>query len=237
MSVSYSANDVEVQSITIIPVTTIQVKQQLRKSPYVPELEFIPKFLRYGPWSPTAYIFLVVMIGGMINYASSAITLSPSFEVSHWNETSLWSGIWRLLLFLYGFAVVSFMCLKFASWPLLSFTMMSWNLFTGRYFVTALLHFGCSWEWLFTVSEVLRFPALVCNSITVSVWWLIIFPSIALFIPSKTGRKEFFKFNRSAFLINVHLLNLPLAALDHLADPRMLFSSNTLYMDINSTLF
>merc|ERR1711879_648284 len=115
-------------------------------------------------------------------------------------ETSSWNGTWRLVLFLYGFTVVVFMCWKVAVWPLLSFTMMSWNLFTIRYLVTALLHFGYSSYGLFMFSEFLRFPSLVCNSITVSVWWLVIFPSIALFIPSEKGREAFYAFNKSAFI-------------------------------------
>ena len=80
----------------------------------------------------------------------------------------------------------------------------------------------------------LRFPCIVQNSITVLVWWLVLVPAIYFTLPkagSKTGqegssgvgpRRAFAKFNCSPFLINVHLLNLPLALCDSLLRPRLL---------------
>ena len=157
----------------------------------------------------------------MIYYFQSACDAAPSFSDNEIHR-SVWSGTWRLLCSIYGIGLVIVMCTHFAMWPLTSFTMMSWNLFTIRYLCTSLLSFGFDAYFLRFMSETLRFPSLVCNSITVSVWWLILVPGIIHFMPSKSARATFMKFNKSAFLINVHLMNLPFAAMDHLTRPRVL---------------
>lgn len=157
----------------------------------------------------------------MIYYYPSAQEVAPNFEQIH-IEQNTWSGIWRFMCFIYGVGLVALMCMNFAWWPLLSFTMISWNQFTIRYLCNALMSFGFDWYSLKFVSEVLRFPTLVFNSITVSVWWLILVPGIMRFMPSEKARAAFMKFNKSAMLINVHLLNLPFAAMDHLTNPRIL---------------
>ena len=62
-------------------------------------------------------------------------------------------------------------------------------------------------------------PALITNTVTVTVWWLVICPLIfyAFGKPGKEKeRKEFVQFNRSPFLVCVHFLNLFAAAADFL---------------------
>ena len=114
---------------------------------------------------------------------------------------------------------------------------MSWTLFTVRHLLLAGYYLGhnqkyCTIEitddmcdWSLFVSELIRFPSLVCNSMTVSIWWIILFPILYYFLKTKSSQsalKAFVDFNKSFMLINVHLLNLPFAALDHILEPRML---------------
>ena len=120
-------------------------------------------------------------------------------------------------------------------WPLISYTMISWSLMTARYTLQVL---GIT-----RVAELLRFPSLAQNSVTVLVWWLILVPIMHLNTSGK-ARADFWKWNLSPFLLNVHgalkymlydynsklhnyvILfvgaNLPLAVVDHLISPRQL---------------
>eukprot|EP01083_Nonionella_stella_P308792 1091063_1 len=202
---------------------TRRIKDALNKSPYIAAMDRLPKYLRYGPWSPSAYIFLLCFLVAMVHQSPYAYNMFPEHNTTNPSHNSIQGGIWRLLIAIYGIALVSVMCHAFAYWPLASFTIMSWNLFTIRYIFTALISFGfVDWYPLHAMSEILRFPALVCNSITVSVWWIILVPSILCFIQSKSAQKAFIKFNTKPFLLNVHLLNIVLAGLDHLSSPRIL---------------
>eukprot|EP01083_Nonionella_stella_P124180 374841_1 len=58
---------------------TLHIKKQIKKSPYLPALDTLPRFLRYGPWSPTAYLFLILFIFTMIYQAKYAYKLCPDF--------------------------------------------------------------------------------------------------------------------------------------------------------------
>jgi hypothetical protein len=67
------------------------------------------------------------------------------------------------------------------------------------------------------VANSLRFPALVGNSVTVLVWWLILTPIIDYLLRQDAdGRSRFRKFNFSPLLLNIHFLNLPIVAFEFL---------------------
>ena len=71
-------------------------------------------------------------------------------------------------------------------------------------------------------SELLRFTALLQTTVVVVVWWAVIVPLIVFHEKSPAKRRIFLRWNCSFALINVHLLNLPVAALDFLSAPRAL---------------
>mmetsp|Transcript_23834 Transcript_23834/g.55457 ORF Transcript_23834/g.55457 Transcript_23834/m.55457 type:complete len:249 (+) Transcript_23834:102-848(+) len=100
------------------------------------------------------------------------------------------------------------------------YTMWSWTLLTLRFTFTSLFSLT-GFRWAFWASVAVRFPALVGNVITVTLWWAVIFPVILAVVDSKK-RAGFLQFNRSFLLVNVHLLNLPLVATE------FLWSSNAL---------
>ena len=73
-----------------------------------------------------------------------------------------------------------------------------------------------------TFADAIRFPALAGTSITVLVWWLVLVPVIQLSLKNGDQRKALWRFNSHFALVNVHLLNLPIAAIEFLATARPL---------------
>ena len=176
-----------------------------------------------GPWSPLSYAFLMFAIGLIVYQSHEAINIMPVFNPKP--EYDEGDGWWRFVLFLYGVGIIYYVIKNVGWWPMYSFTMMSWSLFTFRYLFSSLYHLDLGISYFYILSEALRFPALVCNSITVSIWWTILVPSISFFIRHQMGPsklKAFMKWNFSPTLINIHLLNLPLCAIDHYLHPRQL---------------
>lgn len=183
----------------------------------------IPKFLTEGAWSPVSYAFLLFAIGLIIYTTNEAMATKPIFNPSP--EIDEGDGWWRFIISFYGIIIIIYIVNQAGFWPMYSFTMMSWTIFTLRYFFSALYHLDFGISLFFVISEALRFPSLVCNSITVSIWWIILVPAIYTILYYKMGKKHsiaFMKWNASPFLINVHLLNLPLCAMDHWMYPRLL---------------
>ncbi len=90
-----------------------------------------------------------------------------------------------------------------------------------------ILRFGCSFlaattefeanAWMMGIARAVRFPALVGCTITVVIWWSVLVPLIDYFLRGNAKhRGAFWKFNKSAVLVNIHGLNLPLCALEFL---------------------
>ena len=81
-------------------------------------------------------------------------------------------------------------------------------------------------SWLFKPSflpfNIVLFPSLVGNSLTVVVWWLVLVPLITYLFKTPKAKKDFWDFNTSFMLINVHLLNLLFASTDFLTYGRTL---------------
>lgn len=65
--------------------------------------------------------------------------------------------------------------------------------------------------------DVVRLPALIGCSMTVIVWWLVLVPVISAYMPDDEARKKFAAFNRTFPLLNLHLFNLPLCAIEFIA--------------------
>lgn len=106
---------------------TITVKKQLAKSPYLPALDKIPEHLRYGPWSPLSYMYLLFVLVGFFYFYKDAM---QSFPVNHIPQNgdilinSFFSGAWRLGVSIYGFIIIVVLCAYSGMWPMASFTML-----------------------------------------------------------------------------------------------------------------
>ena len=116
---------------------TTKLKQKLAESPYMPALDNMPKFLRYGKWSPLSYLFLFFMTFYIFYTAFDALNEFPIYNKTQIYETVNYFGaIWRLICCIYGISI-NIVLINYAGfWPLSTFTIMSWNLFTLRYFFT-----------------------------------------------------------------------------------------------------
>lgn len=112
----------------------------------------------------------------------------------------------------YGWGILGHMVRTAGIWPIVSYTITSWNLLTARYsLLLASGIFRSSGELaaqLAQAAEFLRFPSLVQNSVTVTLWWAVIVPVLYTIIPV-AKLKDFRAFNSSFFLITIHGLNLP----------------------------
>jgi len=183
-----------------------------------------PKKLRVGQWTFIAKMYLFLVLSGT---AAMRLYLpkndDSSFRTPPLDEQT--SQIFRAIGATWGVGVLTWMCKTAGPWPFLSFTMQSWTLMTARYVLDFLggANLGSFSEFSTQISETIRFPALMQNSLTVTVWWLILVPAFMFFTRNDVKkRKAFMTWNFSPFLINVHLLNLPLAAIAHLLKPRIL---------------
>lgn len=66
-------------------------------------------------------------------------------------------------------------------------------------------------------TDMVRLPALIGCSVTVIVWWIVLVPVISAYMPDDEARKKFAAFNTTFPLLNLHLFNLPLCAIEFLA--------------------
>jgi len=119
----------------------------------------------------------------------------------------------RLFLAFWTLGILVYMVVLIGVWPFASYTMISWTLLTVR-------NLSILFGW-FNVATVLRFPSLVQNTVTVTIWWLVLVPLI-YYMTSPEQREGFTKWNGGFFLVNVHLLNLFIATLDCYLAPRIL---------------
>jgi len=199
-------------------------KRDISASPGTQMVDFshFPKYLREGPWSPFAYVSLVLMFGLLVYLPCGTDLLGAfptpqppdrrgllgAFEMVSPQVLSGIAGVYMLL-------VVTWMIYTIGAWPLATYTMTSWNLLALRFLTRA-------FDAPVIVQEALRFPSVAGNTTTVAVWWLCLVPLLVVLIPSRKGKREFLRWNFSPFLLNVHGLNFPLCLLDHALSPRSL---------------
>lgn len=172
-----------------------------------PEFDTLPEFLRIGPWSPLAFIYLLAF--GIWLMATSVYALEA---FRHQLET-LQPGdgeqrIRSALLAGYCLFINAYAYKNYGPYPYMSYTMLAYAFLTIRFASNA---FGFLW-----IAEALRFPVVVMAWITTSVWWIVLVPLLCFLMPGGSqARWNFICFNFSFFLLNVHLGNLALAMFDH----------------------
>jgi hypothetical protein len=187
-------------------------------------LDRVPEYLRTGPWAVEAYV-CVIGYGGYLLWSSMRIEWSafvPDVYDASW-ATMLGSfGItlqsFRLLVGTYMLLFVIGFLLKTGPWPLVTYTLTSWNVLTLRLLSAyAANHPTISSPRIQSLAAFVRYPALVMNSITVIVWWTILVPVVNHLLHDEKKRRDFKKFNSSFGLINIHGVNLPIAITEFLA--------------------
>ncbi|RYG66050.1 hypothetical protein EON64_10640 [archaeon] len=175
-------------------------------------LEYVPEKYKTGPWSPAAHLALYGIGCFVVLTLQDAM---DTYEPHDYAKSPPWLQAFRLIAGLYGIAHIIFTFQQLGVWPFVSYTLTSWNLMTLRLLAAYLA--GTGWTAWVPLANLTRFPALVMNTVTVVVWWLVLVPLIDYLLRSNRRERAFFwTFNLSAPLLNVHLLNLPLVALDFL---------------------
>lgn len=175
-------------------------------------LDLIPEKYKVGPWSPVTY-FVVIGYACFLLYTVSLAIDSRS--IISYDASLEWLQNYRLFAGLYGLAITASIFYFAGIWPLASYTLTSWNLMCAR-FLSSYLAANRVWG-MDTLAQMLRFPALVGCSITVSIWWLVLVPLIDHLLSQdkdKSHRTFFWKWNKSFPLLNVHLANLPMVAIE-----------------------
>lgn len=182
-------------------------------------LKKVPLWLRQGPWSPLAFVSLAGLVGVLV---AAAIQYHTRFALAPLSAPSIWLAGFRLSLGTLGaLAVHHSWTVRKASWAWITYTMQSFFYLTFRLLLAGLA--ACMPQGsrllaaVHTLAAILRGPALIQASITVSIWWLVLTPIIMLVLRSKPAQlKAFNAFNLSPFLLTIHGVNLPIAAMDFL---------------------
>lgn len=181
-------------------------------------IQKVPLYLREGPWTLAAHIYLVYfMIFLLLTFPyalrSYSSTSSSSSHFKREEESrSGFVGYYRGLGALYCLSICMYVYIKVGLWPFITYTITSWNLLTLRLVSSSLQNYSSLFR---AISRFLRFPALAGTTVTFTIWWLVLFPLI--YTASDTAhRKQFLEFNASFLLINIHLLNMPICAMEFL---------------------
>eukprot|EP00747_Dinoflagellata_sp_TGD_P222381 gnl/TRDRNA2_/TRDRNA2_94083_c0_seq1.p1 gnl/TRDRNA2_/TRDRNA2_94083_c0~~gnl/TRDRNA2_/TRDRNA2_94083_c0_seq1.p1 ORF type:complete len:287 (-),score=23.22 gnl/TRDRNA2_/TRDRNA2_94083_c0_seq1:192-1052(-) len=169
----------------------------------IPSFDMFPEYLRLGPWSPLAYVYLVCFTSWLFWVAGDALKTYPSSSSSIERE---YSAVWNCIA-VYCVGLNVWILRQHGPVPYVSFTIVGYAFLTVRLAASAL--------GLWFIAESLRLPTLVMAWTTTTVWWFLLTPMFLMLIKDEKGRRGFVKFNFSFFLLNVHLFNLPLAMLDH----------------------
>lgn len=180
-------------------------------------LERVPAYLRKGPWTFEAYL-TIALFGAYIVY-SHANSDQCVYKPDLITDSFSWLQTFRLIVGFYMLCFTIIFIRATGYFPLISYTMLSWNILTMRLltaYLAASNHSPSLLSLFRRVSAILKFPALVMNTVTVLVWWFILVPVISYFMSDTKAKNAFSKFNRSVPLLNIHALNLPIAAAEFL---------------------
>eukprot|EP01031_Cornospumella_fuschlensis_P048400 gene48400-59276_t len=132
-------------------------------------LDYVPEKYKKGPWTPAAHLVLYSMGCFLLLTLQDAVDSYETHELSY-SQSPAWMQAFRLVAGLYGVAHIIFTFRQLGVWPFASYTLTSWNLLTVR-LITAYLA-GSGWKAFIPIANLVRFPALVMNTVTVVVWWL-----------------------------------------------------------------
>lgn len=186
-------------------------------------LKRIPKVYKEGPWHPFAFGLIGTLLFYLLSNIGTALEDYAQTEVVSYKELQSdllgHDGLqWlRLVMGLYQ-CIFTIWLISYTSWfPLVTYTITSWNVLTLR---NLLSYVEASKiieiPHLTFIARLLRFPAILMNSITCAIWWFACVPIMYTYF-DKERREAFIKFNKSFALINVHLLNLPFAIMEFIA--------------------
>lgn len=176
-------------------------------------LEFVPSEYKTGPWHPFAHLILVGV--------SIWLLLSSQAAEASYLELIASGGAGASTSFPYAGACGIYMIVvaiilfnSMGIWPIVSYTVTSWNILSLRLICCAIASHTQN-SYIALLARTLRFPSLVGAFITVSIWWTLLVPTIYLLLGKEPARQRgFLWFNFSPMLLNLHMINLPIALTD-----------------------
>lgn len=180
----------------------------------VATFEIYPEWLRKGPWSPLTSVWLVSFSVALLYSFPMALETGGVPETAA-PSTGL-TGL-RVACGAWGLGFCGYMVAKGWGWAFASYTIWSW-VFSSVYFVASAARDLTSGQisslanW---VAAAVRFPALVQVSITVILWWLVLFPMITSLLPAK-DKMGFVRFNFGFIMLNIHGAVFPAVLTDFL---------------------
>jgi hypothetical protein len=187
-------------------------------------LDVVPSFYKTGNWCWSAHVVLFIFSSFILLTIPQAMKSYNRYNnyVSNSEIVSEWIQAYRLIVGLYCVIILCLIIKKSGIWPLASYTVLSWNLVILRLLLSYINNtnyfIDLNLEILTFITNSLLFPSLVGCSITVIVWWLLLFPTILYLIRHDTKKINYFwDFNTSFVLINIHLLNLPIIAIEFIS--------------------
>ena len=103
-------------------------------------LEKVPTYLKQGPWSPVAHLYLIVLCGYILLSFDYAVALygevtdvnSVSFASNALAGSNDWIQNYRFYGAAYMLCILALVIYTSGVWPLASYTVTSWNLTTIR---------------------------------------------------------------------------------------------------------
>lgn len=181
-------------------------------------LKHVPEQFKTGPWCLAAYLYIFFYFIGLAYHYDQVHFDALKFS---YENIPLWIPYFRLICSLYCFVITVILVHQAGPLPLTTYTITSWNLLTFRLFTSYLGDLG--YEWAFEVSQIVLFPALVGCTITCTIWWFVLTPLISNLLKKKLkDHVEFWKWNTSFILLNLHGMMLVFASIDFIYCGRQL---------------
>eukprot|EP00571_Detonula_confervacea_P008459 CAMPEP_0172331056 /NCGR_PEP_ID=MMETSP1058-20130122/61731_1 /TAXON_ID=83371 /ORGANISM="Detonula confervacea, Strain CCMP 353" /LENGTH=165 /DNA_ID=CAMNT_0013048309 /DNA_START=276 /DNA_END=770 /DNA_ORIENTATION=- len=131
---------------------------------------FVPRYLRVGPWTKFAPICLSIIVAKLIYWMpqQSSFHLEDEILSTHPQYSEFW--LYNVIIFLWMMLILVVTIRKRGPGVVLAYTIQSWTMLTIRHGLSALAPFLPSKHFLLWANELLRFPALATASVTFFYW-------------------------------------------------------------------
>jgi hypothetical protein len=193
--------------------------------------DYVPLHWRIGPWSLTAQIYLLVIVGAVIAAPHYWLHKDPDSFTNYLERISAvryddpeMMPMEPRHAFLYNLVASAWMVgsmahllstspLHIKIWA--TYTIQSWTMLSFRHVMSALAYvYPTSSPHVVMLAELSRFPAACSASITFGVWNALVMPFIYYVMRVPEKRQAFVKFCFSPRLLNIHGLNIVLAIMN-----------------------
>jgi hypothetical protein len=192
--------------------------------------DYVPLHWRIGPWSTTAQLYLLVIVGAVVAAPCYWLHKDPASFTTYLERISTvrYDNPERMPMeprhaFLYNLVASAWMVGSMAhllySSPLhikiwATYTIQSWTMLSFRHVMAALAYVYPTSQHVVALAELARFPAACSASITFGVWNALVMPFIYYVMRVPEKRQAFVTFCFSPRLLNIHGLNIVLAVLN-----------------------